>query len=101
MLNMRFCILKAMKCPNCGVQAPAGAADCSSCGIVFEKFKKRLDHLPPPTPPRFPLWLGRTIAVVIVVLWMLGLYAFYKTHPAKPLPRRGTGTIQVPPPDAH
>jgi len=90
-----------MKCPNCGAVASAGAKDCAACGVIFEKFKKKLDVLPPPTPPRFPLWLGRTIALVIVLSWMLALVVYYKSHPAKPLPRRGTGTIPVPPPDAH
>jgi len=88
-----------MKCPNCGVEGPAGAAECPACGIIFDKFKKKLDTLPPPTPPRFPLWLGRTLAAALVAAWMLALVAYYKTRP--PLPRRGTGTIQVPPPDAH
>lgn len=101
MFHIHFLYTAPMKCPNCGVACPAGAAECPACGVIFEKFKKKLDALPPPTPPRFPLWLGRVIAVAIVVLWMLGLTVYFKTLGQMPQPRRGTGTIQVPPPDAH
>jgi hypothetical protein len=30
-----------MKCPNCGIERVAGASDCASCGIFFEKWAKR------------------------------------------------------------
>lgn len=91
-----------MKCPNCGVERTAGAVECAACGVIFEKFKKKLDALPPPAPPRFPLWLGRTIAAVIVAAWMVALVVYYKSHSGlRPLPRRGSGTIPLPPPDAH
>ncbi len=91
-----------MRCPNCGVERLAGAAECSACGVIFEKFNKKLDVLPPPTPPRFPLWLGRSIAVALVLAWMAAFVIYFQIRPVlRPLPRRGTGTIAVPPPDAH
>jgi len=90
-----------MKCPNCGVAALSGAKECAGCGVIFEKFKKKLDSLPTPTPPRFPLWFGRTIAAAIVLAWMLGLAVYYRSHPGRPQPRRVSGTIPLPPPDAH
>jgi len=93
---MTFCILIAMKCPNCGVEAPAGATDCAGCGIIFAKFKKKLESLPPPSPVRFKPWVGRWIAAAIVVIWTVAFGLYYRRlvsrmpprAPAAPAPRR-------------
>lgn len=68
-----------MKCPNCGVEAPAGAVDCASCGIIFAKFKKKLESLPVTPPSRFQPWMGRALAVAVVLAWMLGLALYYRS----------------------
>ncbi len=77
-----------MKCPNCGVEAPAGAAECSGCGVVFVKFlaqrereKKEaaeflaMTQLPPARTPK--LWPGRVAAIVLLLIWFGGLYWYY------------------------
>ena len=77
-----------MKCPNCGAQAPAGAADCAGCGVVFAKFQAQrererkeaaeflaLTELPPASVPR--LWPGRVAASVLLVLWLGSLIWYY------------------------
>lgn len=66
-----------MKCPNCGVDVPAGAADCPACGVIFAKFKKKLESLPSTPPSRFKPWMGRALAVFIVLAWMLGFALYY------------------------
>ncbi|MBI4425561.1 MAG: hypothetical protein HY554_17650, partial [Elusimicrobia bacterium] len=30
-----------MPCPNCGAAAAEGAEECASCGVVFEKWRRR------------------------------------------------------------
>ncbi len=78
-----------MKCPNCGVESPAGAADCAACGIIFAKFKKKLESLSPTPASRFKPWMGRSLAVVVVLAWMLGLGLYY--HRAfSEMPERGS-----------
>jgi hypothetical protein len=67
-----------MKCPNCGVEAPSGAADCAACGVIFAKFKKKLESLPSTPPSRFQPWMGRALAVVVVLAWMAGLALYYR-----------------------
>lgn len=32
------------QCPNCGVKAEAGAAECPACGIIFSKWKSRQER---------------------------------------------------------
>ncbi|MCR4295357.1 MAG: hypothetical protein NUW21_07460 [Elusimicrobia bacterium] len=66
-----------MKCPNCGVDAPAGAADCAACGVIFAKFKKKLESLPVTPRSRFQPWMGRALAVLVVLAWMLGFALYY------------------------
>lgn len=91
-----------MKCPNCGVAGPAGAVECAACGVIIAKFKKKLVSLEPPPPVKINLWIGRVIAFALVVAWMAALVIYFQIRPVlRPLPRRGTGTMQVPPPDAH
>lgn len=41
-----------MLCPKCGVEQPAGSLECSACGVVFAKLKKRRE--PTRTPPSIP-----------------------------------------------
>ena len=67
-----------MKCPNCGVEAAAGAAECAGCGIIFAKFKKKLERLEPPSPAPLNLWKGRAIALAIVALWLIGFGLYYR-----------------------
>jgi hypothetical protein len=78
-----------MKCPKCGAQAPAEAAECAACGAIFAKLKelkerekreveaalKAAVEAEPEAPPRRP-WLGRAIALAVIVGWMVFL-AFY------------------------
>lgn len=45
-----------MKCPNCGYEQPDGSAECASCQIIFEKWRKL--HGEPtaqPKPPEKPV----------------------------------------------
>jgi hypothetical protein len=85
-----------MKCPNCGVEAPAGAADCAACGVIFAKFKKKLESLPVPVPSKHNPWIGRAAAAAIVLLWMAALGLYYRRavsempvrNPAGPARRR-------------
>ncbi|MBI2387663.1 MAG: zinc ribbon domain-containing protein [Elusimicrobia bacterium] len=85
-----------MKCPNCGVEAPAGATDCPACGVIFAKFKKKLESLPVPEPARFDPWVGRAIAAAIVAIWMIAFGLYYRRavsempvrNPAGPAGRR-------------
>lgn len=85
-----------MKCPNCGVEAPAGAAECPACGVIFAKFKKKLENLPAPSPVPYNPWLGRGLAAAIVLIWMLAFGWYYRRavsempvrNPAGPARRR-------------
>jgi hypothetical protein len=79
-----------MKCPNCSAEAADVAADCPACGLVFAKWRERkekekreaataLAALEAPPPPSTPdLMLGRVVAGVIVVGWVLGLALYYR-----------------------
>ena len=67
-----------MKCPNCGVEAAAGAAECAGCGVIFAKLKKKLENLEPAAPAPGSLWKGRAIALVIVALWLIGFGLYYR-----------------------
>lgn len=78
-----------MKCPNCGVDAPAGASDCAACGVIFAKFKKKLESLPVTPPSRFQPWMGRALAVVVVLAWILG-FALYYHHALSGTPVRNS-----------
>ena len=77
-----------MKCPNCGVEAPAGAADCAGCGVIFAKFlaqrereKKEaaeflaLTQAPRPGAPK--KWPARTVAIIVLLIWCGGLFWYY------------------------
>lgn len=89
-------MLPGMKCPNCGVEAAAGATDCPACGVIFAKFKKKLESLTLPPPTKFNPWIGRGIAAAIVVLWMIAFGVYYRRavsempvrNPAGPFRRR-------------
>ena len=69
-----------MKCPNCGAESPTGATDCAGCGVIFAKFKKKLESLeaPPATKPSNP-WKGRLIALALVALWCAGFALYYRS----------------------
>jgi hypothetical protein len=76
-----------MKCPNCGVEAPAGAADCAGCGVIFAKFlaqrerekKEAAEFLALTQAPRpgAPKWAARTVAIVVLLIWCGGLFWYY------------------------
>ncbi len=77
-----------MKCPNCGVEAPADATECAGCGVIFAKFlaqrereKKEaaellaLMQLRPAGNPNY--WPGRIAAVGVLLIWLGGLFWYY------------------------
>jgi hypothetical protein len=66
-----------VKCPNCGIDAAAGAADCAGCGVIFAKFMKKLDRAEAPAPAAINPWKGRAIAVAIVALWLAAFALYY------------------------
>jgi hypothetical protein len=72
-----------MKCPNCSVEAPAGAAECASCGLVFAKLRKKIEELEAPRPAAYNPWIGRAIAAAVVALWILGFGLYYRRAVAK------------------
>ena len=39
------------ECPKCGVASVDGATDCAACGIVFEKFERRVLAVAESAPP--------------------------------------------------
>lgn len=67
-----------MKCPNCGLEGPAGAAECAGCGIIFAKFKKKLEAVGSAPSKPFNPWKGRAAALVLVVLWCVGFALYYR-----------------------
>lgn len=44
-----------MKCPHCGVDSPEGAVDCPACGLIFEKWLKKISPAPAPAPAAAPV----------------------------------------------
>jgi hypothetical protein len=71
-----------MKCPNCGVEAPAGAPECAGCGVIFAKFMKKLDLKAPVQEAGTP-WKGRALAFSLLVLWFIGLSLYYQRRVAE------------------
>lgn len=98
----------AVKCPKCSAQAPAGAAECPSCGVIFAKLSKKKSHereADKKAAADFMAladagersaavhpWLGKGIAAGLVVLW-LGVMGYYLVKaartPARPEPGAG------------
>ena len=77
-----------MKCPNCGLEASAGALDCAGCGVIFAKFlaqrerekKEAAEFLAlsqAPAAPAPKLWRGRVAAGVLLVIWFGALLWYY------------------------
>lgn len=76
-----------MKCPNCGAQAPSGAADCPGCGVIFAKLAERearkkaeakaqaalLDAPPAASAPGWDPKKLRVAAIAIVAVWLIVL----------------------------
>jgi hypothetical protein len=71
-----------MKCPNCGVAASAGAAECAGCGVIFAKFLKKLELKVPEPAPRNP-WTGRAAAFALLMVWFIALTLYYHRRVAE------------------
>ncbi len=71
-----------MKCPNCGLEGPSGAAECAGCGVIYAKFLKKLDLKAPVTKAANP-WKGRAVAFALLVLWFLGFTLYYQRRVAE------------------
>ncbi len=67
-----------MKCPNCGVQAPAGATECPGCGVIFAKFKRKLENLEPSSVPAINPWIGRGLAAALLLAWIIAFTLYYR-----------------------
>ena len=67
-----------MKCPNCAVEYAAGAAECAACGVIFAKFKKKLEAASALVPSKFNPWIGRAIAAALVAVWFVGFGLYYR-----------------------
>ena len=79
-----------MKCPNCGVESPAGAAECSGCGVIFAKLKAKKERialeaqvgLAAPDPikagPAVSPCNVRLVAAGVVALWMIAFGLYYR-----------------------
>ena len=74
-----------MECPNCGVDAPAGATECAGCGVIFAKLKAKKERVAleaepglvsEEKAPRVDPWTARAVAAGVVVFWLVafGLY---------------------------
>ena len=100
-------MLPVMRCPNCGIEVPTGAADCASCGVIFAKFKKKLEAAPAPAPSTYNPWKGRVIAAALAVVWFIGFGLYYyrvivgirARSPHGTMSRRSSPVSN--PPDAH
>ena len=67
-----------MRCPNCGVQATKGAADCAGCGIVFARFLEKLEREASSVERTFNPWKGRAVAAALVALWFVSFGLYYR-----------------------
>jgi len=86
--------MPGMKCPNCGAACPAGSAECSGCGIVFAKFKKKMDEAVAPTPSKaINPWIGRAVAAALVAIWFVSFGLYYRSRVAEMRVRAPHGTI--------
>lgn len=88
-----------MKCPKCS-SVSASEVECSSCGLLFSKWKtieerERLEAAAAlalretRSATSFNPWIGRGIALFLVVAWTVGLALVYHRHNAtrpRPLP---------------
>ena len=54
------------------------AAECAACGIIFAKFKKKLETLEPAAAPAANPWLARSVAIAVLIAWMIGLSLYYR-----------------------
>lgn len=71
-----------MKCPNCGLESPAGATECAGCGVIFAKFMKKLDLKAPATEAARP-WKGRALAFALLVIWFIAFSVYYQRRVAE------------------
>ncbi len=87
-----------MECPSCGKTAPAGAAECPACGVVFAKWEKRekdrdeerkreeaaaLAALESPAAAPADPWVGRGIAAAIAAAWMIAFGLYFRHRYAR------------------
>ena len=81
-----------MKCPSCAAPCGEEAAECPACGLIFAKWRDRqekerlaaveaLEGAAKPKAAANP-WVGRSVAGVVVLAWMLGL-CFYAARRAR------------------
>jgi hypothetical protein len=75
-----------MKCPSCGAASDGDAApECPACGLIFAKWRERQEkekrealeavqslEIAPKALPKNP-WVGRGIAIAVVLVWIAGL----------------------------
>ncbi len=77
-----------MKCPNCGVEAPAAASECAGCGVIFAKFQAQRERekkeaaeflalSQAAVAPAPQLWRGRVAAGVMLLIWFGSLLWYY------------------------
>ena len=67
-----------MDCPKCGQVAPAGAAECAACGIIFARYNANArssgrDLWVPPTPAVEPKRDSGNGILIVTGLFMAGL----------------------------
>jgi hypothetical protein len=95
-----------VKCPKCSAQAPAGAAECPSCGVIFAKLSKKKSHereADKKAAADFMAmaeagersaavhpWLGKGIAIGLIVAW-LGAMGYYLVRAGRPPSRAESG----------
>lgn len=71
------------ECPKCGA-VPSNAVECSKCGVVFEKFERRVAEAAAPAPVTMDVkpprdmaaealsgvvWWGRAAFLLLLVIW--------------------------------
>jgi hypothetical protein len=74
------------ECPKCGEAVASGSLECSHCGVVFEKFERRIAEASAPAPIvdpvavepardiagealSGPVWWGRAVFLFLLALW--------------------------------
>ena len=85
-----------MNCPKCGASGQERRAECSSCGLLFNRWRPReLSTLSRPLPPRMPppqpsglainYWLAGSIGGTVLIVF--ALWAFSRPSAPSPAPK--------------